>query len=144
MMNYTIKQIAEKTGFSTYTLRYYENQKILPPISRDASGNRVYSQEDIGLLDTIRCLKNTGMPLNEIGVFVNLCIQGDSTLETRKQIVTGHKQVVEQKVSQLMSEMKKINEKAEYYAQACKDGTEMYLKEKCRLERLQCHNDDQK
>lgn len=54
---YSIQETARITGFSPYTLRYYERQQVLPPVARDSAGNRDYSQEDIHLLEIIRCLK---------------------------------------------------------------------------------------
>ena len=35
-MRYTIREASQRTGFSAYTLRYYERQKILPPVARDS------------------------------------------------------------------------------------------------------------
>lgn len=128
-MTYSIKQVSELTGFSAYTLRYYEKEQILPPIQRDLFGNRVYTEEDLELLDAILCLKNTGMPVRQIKTFMRFCMEGDTTLETRKQIVTAHKQDVEEKIFQLTEELQKINEKIQYYTQACQDGTEQYVKQ---------------
>ena len=86
---YSIQETARITGFSPYTLRYYERQQVLPPVARDSAGNRDYSQEDIHLLEIIRCLKNTGMPVNDIGKFISLCQKGDGTLQQRLQVAAG-------------------------------------------------------
>lgn len=116
---YTIREAAEKTGFSAYTLRYYERQNILPPVARDASGNRMYSEDDLNLLETIRCLKNTGMHVNDIGTFIALCREGDSTLEQRRQVMLEHKAQVEERIAQMMHELEHIERKLDYYDRAC-------------------------
>ena len=118
-MRYTIREASQRTGFSAYTLRYYERQKILPPVARDAAGNRTYSEEDIQLLEMIRCLKNTGRPVNEIGAFIALCKQGDGTLEQRRQMLLTHQAHVEAKIEQMRQELEHIQAKLNYYDRAC-------------------------
>lgn len=130
-MPYTIKQVAEQTQLTPYTLRYYEKEGILPPVTRDLAGNRLYTDEDLEWLSVICCLKNTGMPVKEIQSFVELCMQGDETIQIRREIVLHHRANLEQKISRLMAELKKVNEKVDYYTQACADGTERYVKEAC-------------
>ena len=107
-MRYTIREASQRTGFSAYTLRYYERQKILPPVARDAAGNRTYSEEDIQLLEMIRCLKN-----------IALCKQGDGTLEQRRQMLLTHQAHVEAKIEQMRQELEHIQAKLNYYDRAC-------------------------
>ena len=128
---YTIREAAEKTGFSAYTLRYYERQNILPPVARDASGNRMYSEDDLNLLETIRCLKNTGMHVNDIGTFIALCREGDSTLEQRRQVMLEHKARVEERIAQMMHELEHIERKLDYYDRACQAGSEQKIQAAC-------------
>lgn len=44
---YSAKEAAEITGLSTATLRYYEKEKLLPPIARTTQKYRQYSDENI-------------------------------------------------------------------------------------------------
>ncbi len=129
---YTIREASKLSGFSAYTLRYYERQNILPPVARDTAGNRMYSDGDMGMLETIRCLKNTGMQVNEIGHFISLCQQGDSTLEARRQVMLRHRAHVEEKIRQMQHELEHIDKKLDYYANACMAGTERFEKQRCR------------
>ncbi len=71
-----IGQVASKTGLSTFTLRYYEREGLLPLIKRNASGRREFSDADLDFIDLITCLKDTGMSLTEIRHFVSLTMQG--------------------------------------------------------------------
>lgn len=43
-MEYHIKEAAAKVGLPTHTLRYYEQQGLLPFIKRDENGNRIFSE----------------------------------------------------------------------------------------------------
>lgn len=122
-MGLTIKQASEKTGFSPSTLRYYEKEKILPPVTR-IKGIRDYSDEDIEWILLINCLKDTNMPVNDIKKFVALCAKGDSTLDERLSIVLKHQQDINSQISELQTYLNHIDFKAEYYKKACEAGTE--------------------
>ncbi len=65
MKTYTIKEISEMFNIPSSTLRYYEKENILPLVERNTSGHRVYTDIHIGMLKTINCLKNTGMPIKK-------------------------------------------------------------------------------
>ena len=47
--NMRIGQLAEATGTTTKTLRFYEESGLLPPAERLASGYRDYAQDAVGL-----------------------------------------------------------------------------------------------
>ncbi|MGL4569982.1 MAG: MerR family transcriptional regulator [Clostridium sp.] len=135
-MGYTIKEVADKTNLSTYTIRYYEKEGLLPKVSRNELGNRVFSEDDLEWISVICCLKNTGMHIKDIKIYIDLKREGDSTLEVRRDIVTEHKKAVENKILQLKKELEKVNEKVEYYDIACEDGTEELVRKKCKLKMM--------
>lgn len=74
--NLTIGQVAQIKTISTYTLRYYDDKGLLPKVFRDKNGNRLFTEEDLQWLDMIKCLKNTGMPLDKIKSFADASYQG--------------------------------------------------------------------
>ncbi len=55
--NFTIGQVAQIKTISTYTLRYYDDQGLLPKVFRDKNGNRIFTNEELKWLDMIKCLK---------------------------------------------------------------------------------------
>ena len=67
-----ISEIAERSGLSIHTLRYYEKEGLLTNISRNESGRRVYSDTDLQWLTWIQRLKSTGMRLDDIKRFSKL------------------------------------------------------------------------
>ena len=58
----TIGEFSKKTGISVYTLRYYEDKKLIV-VPRDEKGRRVYTQKEIEWVQFIKRLKETGMKL---------------------------------------------------------------------------------
>ncbi len=62
-----IGEVAERTGLTQRTLRYYEEKGLLPPASRLEGGFRLYTEADIQRLEHIRELKQVlGFSLLEI------------------------------------------------------------------------------
>ncbi len=114
-MEYTIKQVSEKTGLSIYTLRYYDKEGLLPLVKRSKSGIRKFSDNDIEWLGLICCLKNSGMSIEHIKEFMNLCLKGNETVETRKIILLNHKEYILNQMKQLDSSLHTINYKIDHY-----------------------------
>lgn len=114
-MHYTIKQVSEKTGLSIYTLRYYDKEGLLPLIKRSKSGIRRFSDNDISWLKLICCLKNSGMPIEQIKEFMNLCLQGNQTVETRKNIMLSQREKILEQMKQLESSLHIIDYKIDHY-----------------------------
>ncbi len=64
---YTIEQVAQRTGMTKRTLRYYEEMGLLPPTGRTEGNYRRYSDEDILLLKRIKELRDLlGFSLTDI------------------------------------------------------------------------------
>jgi len=108
-MEYTIKQVSEKTNLSPHVLRYYEKEGLLPHIGRSKSGIRQYSEDDLESLSLICCLKNTGMSIKQIGAFVELCAKGDGTLRQRCDMLIAHKKNVENQMLEMQKHLEKVS-----------------------------------
>lgn len=68
---FTVKDASRLSGLPSSTLRYYESIGIIKPIQRDASSrHRVYSQDDIHIIDAIACLNATGMSLGDMKLYL--------------------------------------------------------------------------
>jgi MerR family transcriptional regulator, copper efflux regulator len=63
---YRIAEVAARTGFSSPTLRYYEDIGLLPPAERNAAGYRLYDERAIERLTFIARAKQLGCTLEEI------------------------------------------------------------------------------
>ena len=46
----TIKEVSEKFDITADTLRYYERVGLIPPVARNASGNRDYQESTAWIL----------------------------------------------------------------------------------------------
>ncbi|MEV7010617.1 MerR family transcriptional regulator [Streptosporangium sp. NPDC051022] len=112
---YTPGQVAEETGFSLDTLRYYERIGLLERVGRNAAGQRRFTQDDVGWLGTIRCLRDTGMPIAEMLRFAELVRAGDHTIPDRLALLEAHDRRVEEQVANLREKQLAIRRKIDYY-----------------------------
>ena len=115
-MSYSIKQVSEKTNLPPHVLRYYENEGLLPSVARSRSGIRRYSENDLEWLSLICCLKNTGMPIKQIKAFVDLSVEGDTTLQQRCELLREHKKNVEAQILEMQKHLQKVTHKIEYFS----------------------------
>ncbi len=115
-MTYSIKEVAEKTSLSIYTLRFYDKQGLLPFVSRDQSGYRAFTDSDLSLIHTICCLKNTDMKIKDICTYIDYCMAGASTIEKRKTLLEHHRQEVLAKQQALTENLQEIDYKLAVYS----------------------------
>lgn len=126
---YTIKEAAEKMNLPASTIRYYDKQGLLPFVQRSESGYRMFSDKDIGLLNMIECLKQTGMPIKEIKQFCQWVQQGDASLQQRFDMFRERRKAVQEQMMQLEKTMEVIEYKCWYYETALAAGTEAIHRE---------------
>lgn len=123
MKGYSIGQVAEKTGLSPHTLRYYEKEGLLPFLQKSASGLRVFSQNDLNWLAMIECLKETGMPIKGIKQYIDWFIEGDNTLPQRLDMFKLQEKKIKEQLTQLQKNLDKIRYKIKLYTEAVRVGS---------------------
>ena len=114
MTTYTPAEAAALSGFSLDTLRYYEREGILPQVSRSAGGHRQYSDADLGTLGFLKCLRETGMPIERLRRYGALC-RDESTVPERIALLEEHAAAVEAAIADLRSQQDKLTEKLDWY-----------------------------
>jgi DNA-binding transcriptional MerR regulator len=113
----TVQEMAARTGLSVHTLRYYEREHLIAPISREeSSGHRRYSEEDAAKITFLLKLRATGMSIREMQRFVALTAHGDATIPERKKILEEHRCAVRAQVEELEGHLQVIETKIALYA----------------------------
>ncbi|WP_337032377.1 MerR family transcriptional regulator [Paenibacillus illinoisensis] len=112
---YTISEMQSILNINASTLRYYEKEGILPEIERNDGGRRVYREEHVLLMKFLLCLKDTGMSIEDLKAYMNLGYQVETMLEDRRDILIQHKKSVEHQITQIQSNLERINQKIGFY-----------------------------
>ena len=119
---YSIGQVSKMFDLPIPTLRYYDKEGLLPFVRKGSSGARVFEEDDVDWLIIVECLKGTGMPLKEIRTYIQLCQQGDTTLQKRLEMFKKQKEEFI---------LQKIDFKIAYYGDAVEHGTDdIYIRNK--------------
>ena len=127
---YSIQDVSNKTGLSTHTLRYYEKEVLISGVERSQGGFRQYTDEDLERLGLIRCLKNTGMSIQEIARFVQLTHEGDHTLEERVELLREHRDRVLERMAEMQQHLDKVTWKLNFFTEKLKAYQAEQKKEK--------------
>ena len=64
--------VADRTGLSLRTIRFYEENGLVPPTSRTEGGFRLYSDDDVARLEVIKRMKPLGFSLDEMRELLTL------------------------------------------------------------------------
>lgn len=114
MTTYTPAETASLSGFSIDTLRYYEREGILPAVARTAGGHRAYTDAELGLLEFLKCLRETGMPVERLRRYGQLC-QRDDTVPERIALLEEHAETVQKQLDEVLAQQERLSEKLEWY-----------------------------
>jgi DNA-binding transcriptional MerR regulator len=114
MRTFTPAEASQASGFSLDTLRYYEREGILPGVARTSGGHRLYSEADLGTLGFLRCLRDTGMPIELMRRYGRLC-QDEDTLPDRIALLEEHAAAVERQLAELHGQQERLAGKLDWY-----------------------------
>lgn len=82
-----IGQVAERTGLSLRTIRFYEENGLVVPTARSDGGFRLYSENDVARLEVIKRMKPLGLAVEEMRELLILLADLDSGTGDRAQLV---------------------------------------------------------
>jgi DNA-binding transcriptional MerR regulator len=133
-----IGEVADRTGVTQRTLRFYEERGLLKPPTRMDGGFRLYSVDDVGRVEQIKRLQSLlGLTLAEIKEMIeaeevreelNATFRPDRPVEERIQRVGRRIEVTQRQFDIInskltaMQEMRKdLEEKLERYHKVVKD-----------------------
>ncbi len=112
----TIQQMAARSGFSEYTLRYYEDIGLIGPVPRDdSSRHRRYSAEAAEKIEALACLRATGMSIDEMRTYLAGIAQGHDAAADMVGLFSGHAARLEQEMTALRVRLEYVQAKAELW-----------------------------
>lgn len=127
-MQYTIGEAAKILGTTTSTLRFYESKGLFPFMIKRSGSQRFFDDLDINWCQLLEYLKASGMSIETIKTYVDLYVQGDATIEERRQIVYKQKEVLQNELARLTAAMDMINFKIWLYDTAVEGGSMHYAR----------------
>lgn len=104
---FSMKQACEQTNLPYETLKFYCNQGLIPNVKRNSNNYRIFDENDIAWINSLNCLRNCGMSISEMKDYIKLCLEGESTIPERKEILAIKRQ-------SLLEQQKLIQESIDY------------------------------
>lgn len=92
---YTVKDIATKLCITEHTVRFYTDRGLIPPVKRDKNNNRLFDDSCLNWFVGVKHLRDSGMSIEAIKEYVDLCLEGDITIERRYEILKQQKEIAE-------------------------------------------------
>lgn len=103
-----IGELAHETGFTTKTIRYYEEIGLVPEPHRDTNDYRNYQKEVVDRLLFVRDAKAAGLTLTEIGSILELREEGQGTCEHVVDLLSRHLSDLDRHIEELQKTRKKL------------------------------------
>ncbi|WP_022722186.1 MerR family transcriptional regulator [Rhodopseudomonas sp. B29] len=111
-----IGDLAQRTGLTAHTLRYYERIGLLPRAARDSSGQRDYDASILTWIEFLGRLKTTGMPIRDMLAYARLRARGAVTNEASRRLLQQHRDQVAAHVAELKACLSVLDTKIAGYA----------------------------
>lgn len=112
----SISDVAERTGLTTHTLRYYEREGLmLTPVGRASSTHRRYTEADVTWVTFLTKLRSTAMPIATMREYVVLARQGDGTQADRLELLLLHRMAVVRQLEEMTASLAAIDYKIDLY-----------------------------
>ncbi len=112
---YTVKEVSKLLDLTEHTVRFYTDKGLVPSVQRDKNNNRLFDQESINWLIGVKYLKQVGMSVEDIKSYVDLCLEGNSTIQERYEIIMKQKEIAQAQLEESKRTVKYMEEKLDHY-----------------------------
>ena len=112
---YTMMQVCKEADMTYQTLKFYCNEGLVPDFKRDHNNRRVFDEHNLKWIKDLVCLKKCNMSIQEMKVYLDLCLQGPSTIEQRKEILRKKRKALLDSIAELNDCISYIDWKQDFY-----------------------------
>ena len=112
---YTTKEACEKIGMSYETLRFYCKEGLVPNVKRDKNNYRIFDEKNIAWLKGLQCLRQCGMSIKDMKIYMKYCLEGPSTIPERKEMLDKSKDSLLKQIEELNKSINFIDNKQSFY-----------------------------
>jgi DNA-binding transcriptional MerR regulator len=110
-----MKNICDELHIPYETLRYYCNEGLVPNVKRDQNNYRIFDDRDLHWLSSLQCLKKCGLSIKEIKEYLNLCLEGATSIEMRKKILAEKKENLLMEIVSIQESITFIDQKQDFF-----------------------------
>lgn len=111
----TMKEVCEQVGMGYEALKFYCNEGLVPGVKRDANNHRVFDERDVAWISSLTCLKKCGMSIEQMKTYLVLCLEGESSIPQRQQMLARQREVLLARQAELQKSLDFIDWKQQFY-----------------------------
>ena len=130
---YTMMQVCKETNLTYQALKFYCNEGLVPNVKRDKNNRRMFDERDVKWIKDLVCLKKCGMSIQEMKVYLDLCLEGESTIPQRKEMLDQKQKELNQQIAELKDCVAYIDWKQGFYDEVL-SGKRPYVSNLIRVE----------
>ena len=112
---YSMKEVCQETNLTYQALEYYCNEGLVPNVKRDSNNRRIFDEHDVKWIKDLVCLKKCGMSIQEMKEYLALCLQGESTIMKRKEMLSRKHEMLRESIRELENSIDYIDWKQNFY-----------------------------
>ena len=123
---YSMKEACALTGMTYENIKFYCKEGLVPNVKRDSRNYRVFDDHDIKWIQSLGCLRNCGLSIAEMKEYLHLCLEGESSIPARKDILSRKKEALLTSMQQLQEAVDYIDWKQGFYDDVLSGKTAYY------------------
>ncbi len=123
---YSMKEACQLTNMTYENLKFYCNEGLIPNVKRDHRNYRIFDDHDIKWIQSLNCLKNCGMSIMEMKEYLSLCLEGESSIPKRQEILETKRKSLLRSITKLQEAVAFIDWKQEFYNDVLSGKTKYY------------------
>lgn len=116
-----IGELAQRTGRSVHTIRWYEQQGLLPAVPR-LGAQRLYSNRHVDWLAVIERLRGSGMSVADLRRYTELAQSGAAHLPEVLALLDAHRLEVRARMEELQRAEALLDVKIGFYSRWIREG----------------------
>ena len=118
---YTMMQVCRELNMTYQTLKFYCNEGLVPNVKRDKNNRRVFDEKNVKWIKDLTCLKKCGMSIQEMKEYLALCLQGKSSIISRKEMLRKKQEELRASIKELEDSISYIDWKQNFYDEVLSD-----------------------
>ena len=111
----TITEVSRKYNLTADTQRYYERIGLIPPVNRNNSGVRDFTEEDCNWVQFIKCMRGAGLSIEVLIEYVKMFQEGNSTIKARKELLIEQRNHLADKIKEMQETLDRLDKKIDGY-----------------------------
>ncbi|MGX7148159.1 MerR family transcriptional regulator [Enterococcus ureasiticus] len=110
-----ISTASKETNVSADTIRYYERIGLIPPVRRNESGIRDFTDEDLRWIIFSRQMRSAGLSIEALIEYLALFRSGDKTIPARIDLLKEQEKELQERIDVMQSALDRLQYKIKNY-----------------------------